>query len=271
VSWLGYPSSTGLSAIDYRLVDNVTDPEDDLRSTASEELVRLDGPFLCYGPPADAPTLAIPRLQSGVITFGSFNNPTKYSAATMDAWAELLKRVPGGRLLLKGLPFTDRSTRELYHAGFSERGVAPQRITLLGLTADRSMHLAHYREIDIALDPFPYNGTTTTCEALWMGVPVVTLKGDRHSGRVGASLLTSVGLRELIADDVAEYIDIAARLANDRAQILDLNRSLRGQMAASPLCDAHGFARKIEAAYRSMWRRWCEDSSKTSRAYPRDF
>jgi predicted O-linked N-acetylglucosamine transferase (SPINDLY family) len=260
VSWLGYPSSTGLSAIDYRLVDAVTDREDDLGSAASEELVRLDGAFLCYGPPADAPTPA-PRLESSVITFGSFNNPTKYSAATMDAWAELLSRMPAARLVLKGLPFTDTSTQALYHARFRQRGVPPQRITLWGRTADRSTHLAHYREIDIALDPFPYNGTTTTCEALWMGVPTVTLSGDRHSGRVGASLLTSVGLTELIAHDVEEYIAIAVRLANDRARLVDLSRSLRRQMAASPLCDAHGFARKIEAVYRSMWWDWCQEGS----------
>jgi predicted O-linked N-acetylglucosamine transferase (SPINDLY family) len=261
VTWLGYPNSTGLSAIDYRLVDGVTDPEDDARPLASERLVRLDGSFLCYGPPTDAPSSAPPpSLESGTITFGSFNNPTKYSAATIDAWVELLSRIPEARLLLKGLTFTDASTRALYHARFSERGVPLERITLLGGIPDRAAHLAQYRDIDIALDPFPYNGTTTTCEALWMGVPVVTVRGDRHSGRVGASLLTGVGLNELIAHDVEEYIDIAARLAHDRARLVHLRSSLRAQMAASPLCDAPRFARKIEAAYRSMRRLWCEET-----------
>jgi predicted O-linked N-acetylglucosamine transferase (SPINDLY family) len=258
VTWLGYPHSTGLSAIDYRLVDAVTDPEDDVLSIASEKLVRLDGTFLCYEPPNYAPSpLPPPSLESGAITFGSFNNPNKYSAVTIDAWAKLLSRVPEARLLLKGLPFADASTRALYQARLSDRGVPPQRITLLGGVPDQA-HLAYYCEIDIALDPFPYNGTTTTCEALWMGVPVVTLRGDRHSGRVGASLLASVGLDELIAHDVNEYIDVAVRLAHDPSRLVHLRSSLRAQMAASPLCDAPGFAHKIESVYRSMWRHWCE-------------
>ena len=257
VTWLGYPHSTGLSAIDYRLVDAVTDPVDDVM--ASEKLVRLDGTFLCYGPPPDAPQPGPPpSLESGTITFGSFNNPTKYSAATIDAWIELLSRVPGSRLLLKGLPFADASMRALYHTRFSERGIAPQRIMLVGHIPERTTHLAHYREIDVALDPFPYNGTTTTCEALWMGVPVVTFRGDRHSARVGASLLASVGLDELIADDVEQYIALAKGLADDRSRLVQLRSSLRTQMAASRLCDAPRFARKTEAAYRCMWQMWCE-------------
>ena len=161
VTRLGYPNSTGLSAIDYRLVDAVTDPEDHVMSAASEKFVRLAGTFVCYGPPTDAPASASSSyLESEIITFGSFNNPTKYSAATTDAWAELLRRIPQARLLLKGLPFADASTRARYHARFSERGVPPQRITLLGRIPDQATHLAHYREMDIALDPFPYNGTT---------------------------------------------------------------------------------------------------------------
>jgi predicted O-linked N-acetylglucosamine transferase (SPINDLY family) len=119
-------------------------------------------------------------------------------------------------------------------------------------------HLAAYHQVDIALDPFPYNGTTTTCEALWMGVPVVTLRGDRHAGRVGASLLTQVGLPDLIAASVEEYVEIAAALAGDAARLSDVRRSLRQRMAASPLCDGRAFARKIESAFRSMWRKWCE-------------
>jgi protein O-GlcNAc transferase len=263
VNWLGYPNSTGLSAIDYRLVDAVTDPEDDIRARTSEKLVRLDGTFLCYGPPNDAPPPAPPpSLESGIITFGSFNNPTKYSAATMDAWASLLSQLPEARLLLKGLPFSDDPTRASYYARFGECGVPTERVTLLGRTPDRRTHLAQYRDIDVALDPFPYNGTTTTCEALWMGVPVVTLRGDRHSGRVGASLMASVGLDELIAHDVEEYVNIAVRLAHDRFRLLDLRNSLRAQMRASRLCDAPKFARKIEAAYRSIWQHWCEENSR---------
>jgi protein O-GlcNAc transferase len=260
VTWLGYPNSTGLSAIDYRLVDTVTDPGDEVIPMASEKLVRLDKSFLCYGPPAAAPLPAPPpSLESGIITFGSFNNPTKYSAATLDAWAKLLTRLPEARLSLKGLPFADASTRALYQTRFSERGVAAQRIILVGGMPDLTTHLAYYSQIDIALDPSPYNGTTTTCEALWMGVPVVTVRGDRHSGRVGASLLSTVGLDALIAHDIEEYVSIALRLAHDRSRLTHLRGSLRAQVAASPLCDAPSFARKIESAYRSMWRHWCEE------------
>ena len=168
-----------------------------------------------------------------------------------------LRRVPGAVLLLKGLPFGDASMRASYLARFNERGVLPQRITLVGPTPYEA-YLTQYNEIDIALDPFPWNGHTTTCEALWMGVPVVTLRGDRHSGRIGASLLTSVGLDDLIANNVEEYVDIAMRLAHDRSRLMHLRNSLRAQMGASLLCDGPRFARKIETAYRSMWRLWCD-------------
>ena len=125
-------------------------------------------------------------------------------------------------------------------------------------------HLALYDRVDIALDPFPYNGTTTTCEALWMGVPVVTLRGDRHAGRVGASLLTQVGLSDLIADSTEAYVEMAVALTSDPARLCELRQSLRPRMAASPLCDAPAFARKVEAAYRTMWRRWCETPAAAS-------
>jgi protein O-GlcNAc transferase len=259
VNWLGYPNSTGLSTIDYRLVDKTTDPEDDVRDHASEKLVRLDGTFLCYGPPNDAPPVAPPpSLENGLITFGSFNNPTKYSADTIKCWASLLAQLPEARLLLKGLPFADASTRSLYCSTFAEYGLPIQQLILLGRTPDRSSHLALYRDIDIALDPFPYNGTTTTCEALWMGVPVVTLRGRRHSARVGASLMGSVGLDGLIASDFESYVEIAVRLARDRSRLLHLRNSLRGIMQSSPLCDARAFARKLEGAYRTMWQCWCQ-------------
>ena len=183
VTWLGYPHSTGLSAIDYRLVDVVTDPVLEGNSGATEELLRLEGTFLCYAPPVDAPPPASAESPDrDIITFGSFNNPAKYSGGTLDAWSELLHRVPKSRLLLKGIPFADDATRARYYDQFTRRGVSPERITLMARTPSQSSHLAHYHDIDIALDPFPYNGTTTTCEALWMGVPVITFNGNRHSG-----------------------------------------------------------------------------------------
>ena len=258
-SWLGYPATTGLSAMDYRLVDAVTDPPGIADAQASERLVRLPGGLLCYTPARDlgAPP-APPCLAAGSVTFGSFNNPAKLSEATLDGWAALLQRLPAARLLLKGSPFRDPGTRGLYRARLVQRGVAAERVELVGWIASPAEHLALYDRVDIALDPFPYNGTTTTCEALWMGVPVVSLRGDRHAARVGASLLRRVGLDELVADSVEAYIAIAAGLAEKPQELAALRSSLRPRMLASPLCDTAGFTRSLEAAYRAMWQRWCE-------------
>jgi protein O-GlcNAc transferase len=263
VTWLGYPNTTGLAAVDYRLVDAITDPEGEADAFASETLLRLADGFLCYGPPPDAPAPA-PRLQSGIITFGSFNNPAKLSAAALDAWADLLARLPRARLLLKGRPFADAAVRASLLQALAQRGVSAQRVELVAWLASGAAHLALYKRVDIALDPFPYNGTTTTCEALWMGVPVVTLRGDRHAGRVGASLLTRIGLTDLIAGSAAEYVEIALSLAGDPARLDGLRSSLRLRMAASSLCDAPAFARKIEGAYRAMWHRWVAGGKQTS-------
>jgi protein O-GlcNAc transferase len=257
VTWLGYPNTTGLAAIDYRMVDAVTDPDAEGGGFSSETLVRLPGGFLCYGAPDDAAAPAAPpRLPSGAVTFGSFNNPSKLSDATLDAWARLLARLPAARLLLKGKPFACAVTCASFLERLRQYGVAKERVELVAWLPDQA-HLALYNRIDIALDPFPYSGTTTTCEALWMGVPVVTLRGDRHAGRVGASLLTQIGLSDLIADSVEAYVETAAALAGDPARLSELRHSLRPRMAASPLCDAPAFARTVEAAYRTMWQRWC--------------
>ena len=259
VTWLGYPNTTGLEAIDYRLVDAVTDPVGEADAWASETLVRLEDGFLCYGALKDVPEpTAPPCLKTGTVTFGSFNNPAKVSAATLDVWATLLSRLPQARLLLKGKPFADAATRALFLARLGERGVAAERVELVAWLPGTTAHLALYHRVDIALDPFPYNGTTTTCEALWMGVPVVTLRGDRHAGRVGASLLTQIGLTDLIANSVEEYLEIAVALARNPERLSDLRRVLRPRMAASPLCDAPAFARKMESAFRTMWQHWCE-------------
>jgi protein O-GlcNAc transferase len=266
VTWLGYPNTTGLAAMDYRLVDAVTDPEGEADAFASEVLMRLPGGFLCYGARDDAPAPGTaPCLTTGFVTFGSFNNIAKLSGATLDVWARLLTRLPTARLLLKGKPFAEAATRAIYLDRLAERGVAADRIELVAWLPERA-HLALYDRADIALDPFPYNGTTTTCEALWMGVPVVTLRGDRHAGRVGASLLTQVGLTDLIADSPEAYVETAVALAGDPAHLAELRHSLRPRMVASPLCDAPAFARKIEAAYRTMWQRWCEAHSAAGSA-----
>ncbi len=261
-TWLGYPNVTGLVAIDWRIVDAVSDPPGVAEDGPGERLLRLEHGFLCYAPPQDCPAVAPPPSLAGAApVFGSFNNPAKLSDAGIETWAALLTRVPEARLLLKGHSFDDAGARTLCLDRFAAHGIAPERLTLRPWTGGVAEHLAAYGEVDIALDPFPYNGTTTTCEALWMGVPVICLAGDRHAGRVGESLLSQVGLGELLANDPAAYVDLAVALATDPQRLSDLRAGLRPRLAESSLTDANGFARRFEAALRGMWakRAWLGD------------
>ncbi len=257
-TWLGYPGTTGMAAIDYRLTDAIADPAPADDALHRERLIRLPHGFLCYQPRQDTPAVApSPGVAHGAVTFGSFNNLAKINPRVMATWARLLDAVPGSRLLVKYHHLADEATRE----GIAERlvaaGIARARISLEPGIRDWTRHMAMYSEVDVALDPFPYNGTTTTCEALWMGVPVVTLAGDRHAARVGASLLSRVGIGELIARDVDDYVAKAAALARDPQRLTALRASLRERCAAT-LGDAAGFARDVEAAYRAIWTAWCE-------------
>ncbi|MFZ5761137.1 MAG: tetratricopeptide repeat protein [Thermodesulfobacteriota bacterium] len=257
VSWLGYPSTTGIPVIDYRLTDDIADPDGD--SFYSEKLFRLPGCFLCYAPLEPAPAVQpAPFTRNGFVTFASFNNPAKINDAVAACWAAILDAVPGSLLLLKGKPFADEPTARHYRDLFGRFGVAAARIRMLPATRTISEHLQLYGEVDIALDPFPYNGTTTTCEALWMGVPVVVLAGHSHAGRVGASILHALGLeRQLLATTPGDYVEKAVQLAGgDFVRIAD-RQQMRATMANSSLCDAGGFAAKIEIFYRRIWRDWC--------------
>lgn len=257
ITWLGYPGTTGLSMIDYRVTDEIADPVNASRHH-SEELLRFTHGFLCYEPPEDAQSVTPPPFAKNLgITFGSFNNPAKITPDVLELWAELLKTIPFSRLILKSHSFSDEPTRLRYLQPFLQNRIDPERIEFLPAENSTSGHLALYGRIDISLDPFPYNGTTTTCESLWMGVPVITLCGNRHAGRVGASILSRVGLEELITHDQGEYLRAAQRLATDRDSLASMRRSLRRQMAESKLCDRKGFARQMEAAYRDIWKRWC--------------
>lgn len=257
VSWLGYPDTTGMSAIDYRLTDAVADPPGDADRWNAERLVRLDGGFLAYQPVVDAPLEEIPpALGRGWVTFGSFNNTAKVTPEVIRVWSEILKQIPDSRLIVKSRPLGDPATSNRYAALFAGQGVAPHRFELLTRMEPVDNHLRAYDRIDIALDPFPYNGTTTTCEALWMGVPVITLAGPNHVSRVGASLLTHCGLPDMVAADEAGYIAAARALAGDLGRLAELRRGMRNRLEQSPLTDYPGFARKIETAYRRMWRDW---------------
>jgi predicted O-linked N-acetylglucosamine transferase (SPINDLY family) len=257
MSWLGYPCTTGLEAIGYRITEAVADPVGAADPHYTEALVRLPHSFLCYRPP-EAPAVGpLPSLAGSAFTFGSFNNLPKVNAEVVDTWAEILRRVPGSRLLLKSRALACREPTDRIRQEFVDCGVAGDRIELVGWRRDPAEHLLLYGQIDVALDPFPYNGTTTTCEAMWMGVPALTLAGNRHAARVGASLLTQVGLETFVAGTREDYVAKAVALAAARDDLAKVRETLRERMAASPLCDAAGFARDMEAAYRAVWRDWC--------------
>lgn len=260
-TYLGYPNTTGLGAIGWRITDVHADPPGDGDEFHSERLARLPGSFLSFQPPAESPgAQAPPSIVNGFVTFGSFNVLPKIGPEVIRAWARLLGRVPRSRLLLKALGLGDPGSRAQVIEAFGREGVPAGRISVLPIEPSLQAHLARYHDMDVALDPFPYNGTTTTLEALWMGAPVVALAGDRHSGRVGASILANAGLANLVARDAANYVDIAAGLAGDAARLAELRRTMRERLAASPLLDRAGFLRALEGAYRQMWQAWCAGS-----------
>lgn len=254
VTWLGYPNTTGLSAMDYRIVDAVSDPPGDADQYHSETLVRLPNGFLCFDPPGNAPEVSsLPLLRNGFVTFGSFNALAKITDQAIELWSRILARVPESRILFKNKCLFDEATRNRLSDRFLSWGIGRERILMTPFTMTTEEHLACYGHVDISLDTFPYNGTTTTCEALWMGVPVVGLWGDLHASRVTASILTTLGLDSLLAKDVDECVEIAVHLAT-KTELLDaLRYGLREKMRSSHLCNGKGFARDLENAYRSFW------------------
>lgn len=259
VSYLGYPDTTGLPSIDCRLVDAITDPSGPADARASERLIRMPGSFLCYRPTADAPEVAAGLLAAGrPMTFGSFNAAVKMNPPLYDAWAAILAATPGSRLLLKAKQFGDDRARDWVRRSFAARGIAAERIDIRAFAPTLGDHLNLYGEIDLALDTFPYNGTTTTCEALYMGVPVLTLVGGWHCARVGESLIRAIGHAEgFLAADAADYVRRAVDWAGRREDLAAVRRGLRARLLASPVCDEAGFVTALEEAYRAMWRHWC--------------
>jgi len=254
VSYLGYPNTTGLASVDYRIGDAITDPAGSADALNVERLLRLPRTFLAYRPLAPAPDPGpLPLLRNGHVTFGCYNNFFKQSGTFLDTAAKLLLAIPGARLTLKGGPLYSASVADGVRARFAAAGVAPDRLVLLGWTTTYDDHLAAYRDIDIALDSFPYAGTTTTCEALSMGVPVVTLQGDRHAARVGASLLSALGLNEWVARSTDEFVSTCVRLAADVEGLKAHRAGLRERMRASPLMDEHALTLALEDAYLKMW------------------
>jgi protein O-GlcNAc transferase len=261
ITYLGYPDTTGLHTIAYRFTDALADPAGETERFHTEELLRLPRTFLSYWPNPSAPEVSPLPCQSGEpFTFGSFNALGKITAPMIDLWSKILHAVPASRLLIKSHSgLTESSPRRRLLEIFASCGIAADRIQLHSQTKTLNHHLELYSKVDLALDTFPYHGTATTCEALWMGVPVVTLAGSRHVSRVGVSLLTNVGLSEFIAPSPDQYVNLAVRAAADPAALAKLRAGLRQMMRQSPLLGGRQFARDVESAYRRVWRKWTQN------------
>jgi predicted O-linked N-acetylglucosamine transferase (SPINDLY family) len=257
MTWLGYPDTTGVDTVDFRITDHVADPEPQAERWHSERLLRVDKLFLCYQPPADSPPVNTNASRASEVVFSSFNNIAKVNDETVRLWSKILAAVPASRLVIKSasLAFPDTADRVL--ASFRRTGVATDRVELRGWITDRQEHLELYDSVDIALDTFPYNGTTTTCEALWMGVPVVSRIGEAHMSRVGAAILRSASLHELVAENEQDYVDTAVSLARDEPRRRSLRGSLRDTLLSSPLLDHAGFTGNLERHFRQAWAAWC--------------
>jgi predicted O-linked N-acetylglucosamine transferase (SPINDLY family) len=254
VSWLAYARTTGLETIDYRLTDAFIEPPGGIDSDLGGQPVRLPDAWCCYAPVENFPTVGpLPAARNGSVTFGSLNQFGKVHEGLLRCWVRLLQTVPQSRLLII---CPEGSAQERTRALFAARAIAPERVELLS-PLPWPDYVALFHRIDIALDTFPWNGMTTTCHALWMGVPTVTRTGTTAASRAGSSPLHAVGLSEWVADGEEEYIRIAASWAEDLPRLAELRQNSRSRMAGSPLMDAPRFARNLEAAYRDMWRKWC--------------
>lgn len=255
-SWAGYVGTTGLAAMDYLIADRFHVPPG-REGVYVERVIRLPDGYICYTPPEEAPEVApLPALDVGQVTFGCFNNLAKIQPPVVARWAQILRQLPTSRLLLKTKALDDPSTVRHYQELFAVDGIVPDRIVCEGFSPPAEL-LATYGRIDIALDPFPYSGGLTTCEALWMGVPVVTAPGETFAGRHSFSHLSNLGLAESIAAEGADYVATALRLAQDLEALARLRAGLRARMAASPLCDGRRFAAGFLDALRTAWRRHC--------------
>ena len=259
VSFPLYPNTTGLDAIDYRIMDPYFGPPG-AEALHSEILVRLPDVHVCYTPGEDAPAppAELPSLRTGHLTFGCFNNYAKVRDPVVALWARILNALPGSRLVLKWYGMGEERP-DWVHERFARFGIAPERIRTLGFQKNQ---YEAYLGIDLTLDPFPANGGTTSCDSLWMGVPVVTLAGETPFSRVGLCHLSNLGMEELVARSPGEYEAIVLSLARSPERLARLRRGLRQRMAASPLVDGRRYTRNLEAAYRTMWRRWCRGEQR---------
>jgi len=255
LTYLGYPATTGLSAMDYRITDRHADPEGVADARYTERLLRLPDSLWCYRPAADMPEpSALPALSRGHITFGAFNNFNKIDRHTLALWAELLRRLPCARLMILTVPEGEARQRLLH--SFAELGVDADRLELCGQLPPADFH-RKFLEVDITLDPVTVNGATTTCESLWMGVPVISLVGTRFLTRAGLSILHTAGLAGFAAASPEEYIRSAVALAGNLPLLAEIRAGMRSRLAVSPLCNETAFTRNLEKLYRDIWEKWC--------------
>lgn len=256
-TWIGFFFTTGLKEIDYILMDETAVQRGEERFF-SETVIRLPQTRFCYEPPKVAPEVAtLPALKNGYVTFGSFNNLAKVTPAVIHAWGSILKSVPNSHLILKSHSLGSDTVKERITRQFIEEGVSPERLTLRGVSPHVEM-LAEYGDMDIALDPFPFNGGLTSCEALWMGVPVLTMIGNRPIARQTAGFLKTIGLEGFIGSDVRECCDLAVTWSRNLLGLEEVRQGLRKRMTSSLLCDGKRFTANLEEAYREMWQKWCE-------------
>jgi predicted O-linked N-acetylglucosamine transferase (SPINDLY family) len=259
IEYLGYPETSGVAAMDYRITDGRADPEGEAERWCTEKIIRLPRSFHCYRPAGKPPQSApAPHPAKGYVTFASFNVLPKVTDQAIAAWAAIMKAVPNSRFFIKCKQLRDGRVQDRIRADFARHGVDPARIDMEAFVPSIREHLERYGNVDLALDTFPYNGTTTTCESLYMGVPVLTMRGQNHRGRVGVSLLTAVGLeKEFVADSVEDYVARAIAFGRDPRRLADIRAELRPRMDSSSLRDEVGFTRELEKAYREAWRTWC--------------
>jgi predicted O-linked N-acetylglucosamine transferase (SPINDLY family) len=254
VTWIGYPNTTGLMTMDFRITDHYADPPGLTEALHTERLARLPKSFLCFQAPDGTPEpRPVPSSAEGYFAFGAFNNLIKIGPQCVAAWAQILLGVPESRLLLKNQSLADARVRARMEGMFAAHGVSGDRLQLMGRVS-KEAHFALFNQIGLHLDPFPYNGTATTFEASWMGVPTLTLAGDRHAARVGVSHNTNLGLPELIGESVGDYVEKAVAFGRDPARLRDLKVGFRERLAASPLMDRLAAARGLESIFHDMWR-----------------
>lgn len=261
ISWLGYPASTGLENMDYRLSDRIVDPIRLNYSHYSEKTIRLPNGFLCYEPSESTPDIDASNLATDTdipICFGSFNSLDKISALTLDAWAAALLAVPNSTLYLKRAQLKNQSARDYFIQRFERRGIDSSRLRFESSRSGLKEHLSEYNNIDIALDTTPYNGSTTALEALWMGVPVITLTSTTHASRITASILERLKLSRFICNDIFQFSQCAAKSSHDVADRRALRKNLRGTMRRSSIMNIEQFTNEFMGAIRGAWQQWCK-------------